>query len=1040
MRVFSVPSRTRTLSWTPFTAGLLGLGLLAGCNDYKPNSTSATANPVGTYVDHPDPLASGSLRFLVEENSGGQSATLKITAFSWGRLVKVRDQLGVLQHSDMVVGEDIVSDNVDYLVETNAVTGETTVTILHPYTPSVLVGGIETSPYQRAFARLDRNLSPIDDKGLDVGELPPYSLVPRNAVMVVRFNDLLDATTVAGTNVRVFAGYPPETPLDTRILIDPNHGELHDADGDGIAEFHSTRILIDPAVSPFEAGISDPPLSPNATGLPPSVTENQPNVALRIPTRLDSEVGQNSILRNLSGHAVAFSSNGSNDNASVTRDIVRAARSGGETEATGDVNNGFLADTTRPRVLGNQAVVLGPPVGGPTEFTSTLTFLVPNCAMPTKVGDVLEQPGVFGEVLEVALPIGTQIAAVRYRVVFPAGGVLSPGQATLNTVWDPVVNQNKQACFVRFPSVAQPPATRVSTDSSVVVRFNEPMDPASVSPFESMLVTNILPVPGPLTERSYVLGTITPGSGAQEFRLEPSLRFKHTVGASEAYFVTLPNSAAGVTDLAGNLLLDALPPVTFTIDPSEATENTATVALRFTTLDEIGANGLPEWRGQYQIDFIEGVLEPRSVVHFSAPIDRNSNNLVVNAMNLNAVQEQAPLARLGSKLMTLWRYFDAQFLLRDEGRHNVDVEGMAWAPSGGNVVADNIALFEISMAHSGRAPDEGVNATGGTFPASGLNGTYNLNVLSPTSDPQRIVHPRSRGYSIDPSQRYAATSGTVMMPWPLNRGIPTSEFQYYTWRDTTVLERGGTNGDGAEPWVTRNVGFEALPPAPNNQTLYTAGNVRTIALPLLLEFRCLPDLSSLGLNVFDTLTVRSLGGGAAPIFRAHSTGGVNATGVVIERDPDLEATATGGFAAGAATAGTDSTFYLGELNLVTRVSRVHSLWFDTTFTAPIFGEVLVEPAPEAQPTGTSVVLAFRGATNITAGNLGLTNALALEFYGDLPGATPNTGITFLNNDATWKTTLDQLNGARFYQVRMSLIGNAATNLAPDVTALGVSYR
>ncbi len=90
------------------------------------------------------------LRFIVDENSGGESSDLKITGIYWGRIVSVRDALGALQHSNFVVGEDIVTDFSDFIVETNPITLETTVTIRHPYTPSLLVNGVETSAYQRS--------------------------------------------------------------------------------------------------------------------------------------------------------------------------------------------------------------------------------------------------------------------------------------------------------------------------------------------------------------------------------------------------------------------------------------------------------------------------------------------------------------------------------------------------------------------------------------------------------------------------------------------------------------------------------------------------------------------------------------------------------------------------------------------------------------------------------------------------------------------------------------------------------------------------
>ena len=773
MRVPISPRLARPLSlrrWLPPAA--LALSALA-CQDSGPRQNLPSAHAVGTQVDHPDPIASGSLRFTVDENSGGEASDLKITGIYWGRLVKVRDGLGVLQHSNFVVGEDVVSDLSDFLVDTNPITLETTVTIRHPYTPSLLVNGVETSAYQRAFARLDRNVGPVDDKSLDPGELPPFTLLPRNAALVVRFGDLLDEATIDGVNVRLLVGYPPTIPLDARVIADPNHGETRDLDGDGVAEFHTTRVIIDPAVTPFEASVTNPPLSPNSVGLPASVTENQPNVVLRIPSRTNGAIGQNSVLRNLSGHPVAFNSNGSRDLDSSTNDLVRAVRSGGKTELTGDVNNGFLADSVPPKILGSQAIVLGTPSGGPTEFTSTLTFLTPSCATSTKVGDVIQQPGAFAEVLAVALPTGAQIPEVRYRVVFPVGGVMTAGTGTLSTVWDPVVNANKQACFLRFPSIGQAPATAVATTSSVIVRFNEPMDPDSLSTFGTFTVTSVNPATTTPNERQFVVAKITPSSDGQEFRFEPTLPFRHATGSSESLFVNLPKLAAGPFDLAGNPIANALPVVTFTLDPAGAAQNTNALVLRFTTGDEIGGTNGPEVRGQIQVNLDTGELDPREVVHFAATIDRT--NPVVGAMTVSTTGEQTPIANLGSKLMTLWRYCDAGFQLQDETKFNLDVEGLAWAPRGGAVIADTITRFEIALSHSVRLPDEGtVGLT--TFPNSGILANYNANVLNTGPDAQRVVHPRARGYVVNPAERYVSASGTVLQPFPLNRGIAASEW------------------------------------------------------------------------------------------------------------------------------------------------------------------------------------------------------------------------------------------------------------------------
>ncbi len=81
---------------------------------------------------------------------------------------------GTLQNCGMVIGEDIHTDNIDFILETNAITEETTVTILHDAGTPGLHG---------AFQRLDQNLTSILDKSLSPTALPPFTLVPRNAAM-----------------------------------------------------------------------------------------------------------------------------------------------------------------------------------------------------------------------------------------------------------------------------------------------------------------------------------------------------------------------------------------------------------------------------------------------------------------------------------------------------------------------------------------------------------------------------------------------------------------------------------------------------------------------------------------------------------------------------------------------------------------------------------------------------------------------------------------------------------------------------------------
>ena len=62
-----------------------------------------------------------------------------------------------------------------------------------------------------------------------------------------------------------------------------------------------------------------------------------------------------------------------------------------------------------------------------------------------------------------------------------------------------------------------------------------------------------------------------------------------------------------------------------------------------------------------------------------------------------------------------------------------------------------------------------------------------------------VVHPRARGYTVNPAERYVNAGGTWMMPFPLNRGLPANQRAYYTWRDTAVLAKGAPfDSPGAE--------------------------------------------------------------------------------------------------------------------------------------------------------------------------------------------------------------------------------------------------
>jgi hypothetical protein len=117
---------------------------------------------------------------------------------------------------------------------------------------------------------------------------------------------------------------------------------------------------------------------------------------------------------------------------------------------------------------------------------------------------------------------------------------------------------------------------------------------------------------------------------------------------------------------------------------------------------------------------------------------------------------------------------------------------------------------------------------------------------------------------------------------------------------------------------------------------------------------------------------------------------------------------------------------------------------------------VVEPRPEVLPSGTQVVLAFRGAASMAKGPGTVLepwlNAEFIDPYGD-PFTTdqwvkklklPDNSFTVtefpVNNDLTWRSSPAQLDGARYIQVRASLISNPTSGLSPWMSALGLSYR
>jgi hypothetical protein len=638
-----------------------------------------------------------------------------------------------------------------------------------------------------------------------------------------------------------------------------------------------------------------------------------------------------------------------------------------------------------------------------------------------------------------------------------SGGTPLIGNALFLSTFQPA-DPVPPGCWVSFaPQPTTLPATGVSTSSIVLVRFSEAMDPTSMSPFDNFFLvrgdSNTLVIPTNL-----IVGTVEPSTDLKDFTFNPLLQLPHDTNANETYHVRV----TGVTDLAGNQLANVLPPVNFVMrntDPAVANGGTV---LRFNEVDELEPIGFADLRGQFFFDLARGVIRPRPVAYQSFPADRI--NPVPSIMIPFARGVQTPLSPLGSKLQTIWRYADLGWQVLDETKYNLDVFGLSWSPVGGQIISDFYERFEIRLAHSRRQPDEAID----TFllpkwPNSGLSSRFNDNILIDPLSPQKIVHDRTLQYRLSAVDLFAATSGTIMLPFPLNRN-PGIEPVTFTWRDTSVLATAGPSGVGIPLDIE-----QGNPLNLENEFGYVArrDQVPSFGLPLLMEFRCFPSNTGIGLNPVDiSLAINS---SAIPSFRAYSTGGINTTGDAVERNPDEEDTARGGFNPTSNPPGQrtnrsdDNAFYIGQLDTVTRLSRVHTIWINTSLPSPDFFEPIVLPLDSDQPLGTQLVIEYRGAHGFVLDDVDddLDETLFpfdsqhLNAYGDIFAILPDEDdvdlhhilgsvdfpgeVDYVTGSPTWVSDIDQVDGAQFLQMRITFLNNIETSLNPELSGIAIAY-
>lgn len=1017
---------------------------VAGCG-----SGGSGGGFVGTPGDElPKP---GGGTFLLDSHRGGTASRLRLVESLWGRLVDIHGLLEdgavdpVPAFREMVIDETVQSDALDYRLETNAITQRTRLVILRQRgAPDAGLGTFEA-----LLARASRALLPVlvrDDDGSSPG---PFSLVPRNACLSLRFDDLLadgdEAALLLDRMVRVLSGYPAVIPFQGRVLFDPNHGGIG-ADG----RFHATRVLIDATVSEEEAAQSPTVVAVNSFGFPASVLNDaRPNLSLRLPTRVDAGTGVFHVLRNLRGGALDPDDNGPLDEDSPALEIVRALRAG----RSDDANGGFLLDLNRPSLIGRWPVLVTSArmdeegLAG-LDLVLALRFEGP-CRRALRPGDVVQRGEVFLEVREPssAPDLAGEVPEVRVRsvattpLVDVAQALGGADYLSIYSAGVPVPN----ACWANvtpLPGIA--PDGELEVGSEFVLRFSEPMDPARIDPFESVRLVRGNPSL-PLDVTSVVVAEVRASADLQTFTLRPLLPL--SFGLTGEYYLALNAGLGGPGDLAGNLVVGLPATLLYALAEGQGQPENGGVVLRFAGLDELPPSGAPDLRGQIFYDLERGRIRGRLPVTESFAAD--SSQPVPSIMIPFGPGVQTPLSGLGSKLQTVWRYCDLGWTVDDESKHNLDVIGMSWTPNGGVLINDFFERFEMRLAHSRRLPDEHRTFVGTTYSCSGLgagertcppcvpNIPFEDNILQDPRSPQVVVHDRSLGYRIQQRDLFIGTSGRTLMPYPLNRtGGPLEPF---TWRDTAVLAKDGIDSGGIPLQIEVGVPLQIVP-GPAGR-IAEGGSVPAWGLPLLIEIRCFPSESALGFNPLQIYLAQNAQ--QLPNFRAYSTGGVNTLGQPVRINPDLNPIPEGGFNPSTRPPGqrtpfqADNSFYTGELETVVRLSRAHSIWVRASVDRPRYFPPVAVPRADGQAGQARVELEFRGASGFsTAGLESGFDARRLDPMGDVGFAE----VQFFRDDATWHAAIEDLDGAQYFQVRFTFVNDLQAGITPELTALGIAFE
>lgn len=1015
------------------------------------------------------PLRWGRLVDVWALNNSGQPAPIN----------KKSGQADTL-YNDIVVGESIgvvktfatsIDPPVSLTLQREQITGAMILVIGETFNKN------PKSRFQRALAEAEAASGTIAIG--NVSSLPPFSVVPRDAAIILNFDRAVNSRTISPETIRFFAGGGSAA------------GQLPPAPMEGRFIWKSERprqVIFDPAISPldntrieteltaFNAAPSkkanpNPQILPiDPLGFPTSTSNFAYNVAVFMPAEYNINLGTTKILLGRDGTALdvnksvtkfQFSPSGNLEDG--VPGVSRVFRSGGLT----DTNQGFLADPSIPQIIGSQPITItnvGTFATPPAAFDSRLLTILYNsttCDLSVQVGDTIQQGSRFAQVASV-VQSSLLDADPSYQVVvnyLQANGVFNSVDAAIYTTFFTPALAAKAGCFLLTePSPGTNGATQTGVDpqSTFSVRFSKPMNFSKANPLRNFAITTnpALTLPSQANRFELVVGNIIPSPDLRTFRFVPFLGLPHAQGVAEALEFILVGDSGGLTDLVGNSLALGAPTfvVNFSLLASAPANTSRNFNMLFDSLNE-GAGPAQQLIGQITKPTATGV-SGRPSTHFFR--DADVSNIMVATMTAPTAGVKTPLAALGGRLQTVYRNVDLGIVMSAIEDVNIDVERLHWAPFGGLLnSSDFFESVRIDLSHSLFYPDEAFDTMNGVqfFPNSGLTETsFGANAFEAADHPPETVY--QGNVVMNPNLLFTNSSGTVMLPFP-------KFTKTYTWRDSSYGSRkfGGPGGAGANPNAFFNNTMQPVTPALRP---YAVNSIPSIGLPLLVDMRVYPasDPNTKGINGF--LVPNALLAPTKPNFSVWSEGGLDASLSQKTVTPDVAPDGTiptgsyippGQPNAGFKTSPGDGRFYAGRLEFAVRVSRAYTHFYNFTtgtITAPVFQNTNVLALPSVQPAKTAVKLAFRGAT--TAPGTAATDARCFDAYGDAyvsnstvpqptvtgcgvpTGLVPPQGVNI-----NFTSDITQLNGKQFLQLQINFESDIVNNVNPEIDSLGIAY-